>query len=242
MLLYRIYILIFGCCCLAVTTQAQIQTVYNIRGYIYSKGSANRLAGVAVNNKQTKVVVYTNEQGVFAIQGAKGDTIEFRKNEFTTVQQVVFGPADMVIALQQIVNLSEVNIQGQSTTHELKETMDQYRKKGVYYNGEPPPLSVIASPLNGLYEIFGKDPARARRFATYAKQEQEASQDDAKYNKELVKRVTGLPDDELPKFMSAFKPLHEDLQRWTSYELISYIKRSLESYKKYGAPPVLNLH
>lgn len=239
MRLYRIYILIFGCCCLVVAVQAQ--TVYHIRGYVCSKNSSNRLAGVAVNNKQSKAVVFTNDQGVFAIQATKGDTLEFKKNDFTTGQQIVFGPADMIIALQQIVNLSEVNIQGQSTKQALNEVMEQYRKKGVYYNGEPSALSMITSPINGLYEIFGKDPARARRFATYAKQEQEASEDDGKYNKDLVKRVTGLPDDELPKFMAAYKPLHEDLQKWTSYELISYIKRSLESYKKYGAPPVLNL-
>jgi len=239
MLLYRIYVLILGCCCLAIVTRAQ--TVYHIRGYVCSKNSPNRLAGVAVNNKQSKVVVYTNEQGVFAIQAAKGDTLEFRKSEFTTGQQVILNSADIVIALQQIVNLSQVNIQGQTTKQELRETMDQYRKKGVYYNGKPSALSMITSPINGLYEIFGKEPARARRFAAYAKQEQEAADDDAKYNKELVKRVTGLPDDELPRFMNAFKPLHEDLQKWTSYELISYIKRSLESYKKYGVPPVLEL-
>lgn len=241
MLLYRLYILILIGCCLAVAGLAQAQTVYNIRGYVCNKNSLNRVAGVTIINKQSKVMVFTNDQGVFAIQASKGDTLEFKKSDFTTAEQVVFGPADMVIALQQSINLSQVDIKGQSTRQALNETMDGYRKNGVYYNGKPSALSMIASPLNGLYEVFGKEPARARRFAAYAKQEQEAAEDDAKYNKDLVKRVTGLPDDELPKFMNAFKPTHEDLQKWTSYELISYIKRSLESYKKYGAPPVLNL-
>lgn len=239
MLLRHLYLLIVGCCYLAVTARAQ--TVYTIRGYVCTKGSQNRLAGVVVNNKQRKAVVFTNDQGVFAIQAAKGDTLEFKKNDFTSLQQVVFGPADMIIALPQVVNLSQVNIQGQSTKQALSETMDDYRKKGVYYNGKPSALSMVTSPINGLYEIFGKEPGRARRFAAIAKQEQEAAEDDAKYNKDLVKRVTGLPDEEIPKFMSAYKPLHEDLQKWTSYELISYIKKSLESYKKYGAPPVSEL-
>lgn len=238
-LIHRLFLLILTGCCTAFTVHAQ--TVYNIRGYVCSKTSLNRLAGVSVNNRQSKVTVFTNDQGVFAIQAARGDTLEFKKNDFTTAEQVVFGTADMVIALQQIVNLSQVDIKGQSTSQGLSETMDGYRKKGVYYNGKPSALSMIASPINGLYEIFGKEPGRARRFAAYAKQEQEAAEDDAKYNKDLVKRVTGLPDDELPKFMNAFKPTHEDLQKWTSYELISYIKRSLENYRKYGVPPVFNL-
>lgn len=201
-----------------------------------------RLAGVLISNKHTKATLLTNDQGVFAIQASIGDTLEFSRIDFTTTQQVIYGPADVVIAMQQTINLSQVDIQGQTKKQELSQVMDQYRKKGVYYNGEPPALSMITSPLNGLYEMFGKDPARARRFAAYAKQEQEASEDHGKYNRELVKKITNLPDDELQKFMDAFTPSHQDLQKWTSYEVIVYIKKSLESYRKYGVPVLQKLN
>lgn len=232
---YLLFILILLCGGVA----AKAQTVYNIRGYVCSKNSTIRLAGVHIINKHSKATLLTDDQGVFSIQAAKDDTLEFSKPGFTTMQQVILSSADVVIAMQQNINLSQVNIQGQSTKQELNNVMDGYRRKGVYYNGNPPALSMIASPVNGLYEMFGKEPGRARRFAAYAKQEEEAAQDDTKYNKELVKKITDLPDDEIQKFMNAYTPSHEDLQKWSSYDIIVYIKKSLESYKKYGAPTAL---
>lgn len=236
---YRLFILILICSDIAV----KAQTVYNIHGYVCNKNSTIRLAGVLITNKHNRTTLLTNNQGVFSVQATQGDTLEFSKPGFTTTQQVIVSSADIVIALQQVINLSQVNIQGESTKQELNNVMDGYRRKGVYYNGNPSALSMVTSPINGLYEIFGKEPGRARRFAAYAKQEQEAAADDAKYNKDLVKKITGLPDDEIQKFMNAYTPSHEDLQKWTSYDIIVYIKKSLEIYEKYGAPaglPKLN--
>jgi len=134
-----------------------------------------------------------------------------------------------------------VTIQGQTKQQELSEAMQGYHAKGVYDGGKPSVMSAIFSPLNGLHDLFGQDAANARHFSAYAKREQEASEDHGKYNKELVKKITNLPDDEVEKFMNAYTPLHEDLQKWSSYDVISYIKRSLETYKKFGAEPVQKL-
>ena len=232
---YGVILFIFSCFAIAV----QAQTVYHIRGYVCSKNSTIRLASVLITNKRSKTALLSDQQGVFAIGALAGDTLEFSKAGFTTAQQVILNSADVVIAMQQTINLSQVNIQGQSTKQELNNAMDGYRRKGVYDNGSPSALSMVASPINGLYELFGKEPERARRFAAYAKQEQEAAADDAKYNKDLVQKITGLPDDEVQKFMNAYTPSHADLQKWTSYDIIVYIKKSLEIYKKYGAPAAL---
>lgn len=237
---YRKYLFIVAACCLAFAGHAQ--NTYNLRGYVCTKGTSVRVSQVLVTNKQTKAIMVTDQLGGFTIKASLGDTLEFNKPDFTTTQQVVMGPSDLVIVMQQVIHLSQVMIKGQTKQQELNEVMGDYRSKGIYYNGKPSALAAVTSPLTGLYELFGREPKQAKRFAEYTKLELEASQDHRKYNKELVKRITNLPDDEIQKFMDTFTPSHEDLQKWNDYEIITYIKNSLEIYKKTGAVPMQKLY
>lgn len=227
-------------CCAAGWVKGQ--NTYNLRGYVCTRGTQVRVAQVIVTNKKSKAIKVTDELGGFTVTAAIGDTLEFTKPDYTTTQQVVMGPADLVIVMQQVIHLSQVMIKAETKQMELNDVMSDYRSKGTYYNGKPPALSMLSSPLTGIYELFGKTPRQAKRFAEFAKQETEAAQDRKKYNKELVKRVTDLPDDEVQKFMDTYTPSHEDLMKWNDYQIISYIKESLESYKKYGATPLQKLY
>jgi hypothetical protein len=94
-------------------------------------------------------------------------------------------------------------------------------------------MAFIASPLTAFYELFSQDAANERHFIKYSKNEQEAIAVDVRYTKELVKRVTGLPDDEVIKFMQQYRPSYEDIQAWNDYELISHIKKYLVYYNSH---------
>jgi hypothetical protein len=242
LLTYKKMLLLISGCCMAFALRAQTRTEHNIAGFVCTRGTSVRVAKVLVTNIKTNTVVLTDDLGTFTIKAAVGDTLEFAKQEFTTVQLPVTGLADLVIFLQKVTNLAEVTIVGQTKQQEVNSVMTDYRKKGVYYGGKPSAISAITSPLNGLYSLFGKEPKNARHFAAISQKDLEAAQDSKKYNKSIVKKVTNLPDEELQKFMDAYTPSHQDLLKWNDYEVINYIKKSLADYKKYGVTPMQKLY
>jgi hypothetical protein len=195
-----------------------------------------------VTNKHTGVKVITDDIGIFKIQASIGDTLSFAKNDYTTTTQVIFSPSDLVIFMQKVVHLDEVVVKDQTKQQELNSVMNQYKSQGVYNGGKTSALGAVFHPVNALYDMFGSGPANARRFAAYSKTELEASQDHRKYNKEIVKKITNLPDAEIQKFMDTFNPSHDDLQKWSDYDVIAYIKKSLEIYKEHGATPLQKLY
>ena len=41
-----------------------------------------------------------------------------------------------------------------------------------------------------------------------------------------------MPDDEIDKFMVAFRPSYENVKEWNDYQLIQYIKKEFAYYQK----------
>ncbi|TSD63960.1 hypothetical protein FFF34_015455 [Inquilinus sp. KBS0705] len=219
-----------------LTLLCLISVVYaqqTIKGTVYRKISSERLSQVLVTNLHTKAIMMSDELGGFTIKATIGDTLVFDKNEYTPQRQIVTG-YDMVVYMQPEIQLGGVTIKGQTKKQELNEIMSDYRKQGTFYNGKPPALSFLTSPLTGIYELFGKTPGRAKKFAQYTKMELEATEVDRRYNKSFVKRVTGLNDSTVVKFMQYYRPTYDDLKLWNDYDLINHIKSQLEYYRKNG--------
>ncbi len=210
---------------------AKAQVNYTLKGITVKAGNADRIAQVKVLNLHTGQVKFSDSQGIFTIAASTGDSLEFSKLDYTVLIQAVASSNDIVIYLNPVVNLNTVVIKGYSTKREQQTTLDAYRSKGVYYNGKPSALSYIASPLNGLYELFGKEPKQARRFNNYIKQENEAIRIDRRFNKSIIKQVTGIPDEELPGFLETYRPQYEKVNKWSDYDLINYIKKSYTDYQ-----------
>lgn len=175
----------------------------------------------------------SDDRGNFSIKAQKGDTLLFNKTGFTPQKQSVNG-YDMIAYLQPEIQLNQVVVRGQTKRQELNDIMASYRSQGTFYNGKPPVLSFLSSPVTGLYELFGKTPGRARRFAAFAKRENEETSIDTKYTKALVMRVTGAPDSTVAKFMEYYRPQYVDLHNWSDYDLINHIKKAYEGYQKNG--------
>jgi hypothetical protein len=173
----------------------------------------------------------SDELGIFTIKASIGDTLLFTKTDYTSLKQVINSANDLIIYMQPVIKLNEVKVAEKSKRQELNEVMDEYRSQGTFYNGKPPAWSFINSPITGLYELFGRTPGNARRFLAYSKEELETNEVNRRYNKNLVKRVTNLPDNDVQAFMESYKPSYEDVKSWNDYELITHIKRAFEYYK-----------
>jgi len=229
-------------CCISLILFAQTPAEHTIAGFVCTKGTTVRVPVVQVMNRRTGAMIFTDDVGTFKIKAAIGDTLQFTKDQYTTQYQRVVGLPDMVVFLTKVIALDNVMVKGQTTKQEMTGMMDEYRRKGIYNGGKNTLGGSIASPLNALNNVFSRDAKNARHFAEFAKNEEAAAQDSKKYNKYIVKQVTGLSDTECEVFMDDFRPSHEELLTWSNYDVIAYIKRSLPYFEKNGGKglPKLN--
>ncbi len=227
---YRYLILFFALFCF--TNMARAQQVITVKGVISKGLSGQRVAQVIVKNLKSKDLIESDDLGWFSIKASIGDTLLFTKNEFTPLRIAVTSANDIPVYLQPAVMLDEVKIQGQTKRQEMSEIMGQYKSQGTFYDGKPPVLSFLTSPITGLYELFGATPNRAKRFAAFSKGEIEGAEVDRRYNQALVKRVTNASDTVVKRFMEYYKPSFEDLKEWNDYELIKHINEHYSAYSK----------
>ena len=217
--------------CLALKASAQ-RDEFIIRGVISKKLSTERVAQVLVTNLRNRNIILSDDVGWFTIKAAVGDTLLFAKFEYTDQKIVVTSKNDLPVYMQPVIKLAEVKIAGESKKQELNDVMKQYRSQGTFYDGKPPVLSFLSSPITGLYELFGATPNRAKRFAAYSKGELEYSEVRKKYNPAVVKRITHAPDSVVAKFMLYYTPSYADIQSWNDYELIKQVSKSFDYYEK----------
>ena len=212
--------------------EAKAQESFVLKGVISRNISVERLAQVLVTNLRTKNVMMSDELGWFSINAAIGDTLLFNKSNYTDLKVVVKEKGDIPVYMQPVIQLDQVTINGQSKKQELNDVMKDYHRQGIYYNGKPPVLSFLTSPLTGLYELFGKGPGQARRFAAFSKGELEFAEVRRRYNRAMVMRVTNADSATAKGFMEYYTPSYEDLKQWNDYELIKQVKRNFEYYEK----------
>jgi hypothetical protein len=225
----RFYLHIIGILCLFnISASAQ---EFTLKGIISKKSSPDRIGQVLIKDLNTKVLMLSDDVGWFTIKTRIGDTLLFTKEEYTPQKVLVLNNSDMPVYMQPIIKLDEVKIVGQTKRQELNEVMNEYKKQGSYYSGKPPVLSMLTNPLQGIYELFGTTPSRARRFARDAKSELEQAEVNRRYNIPFVKQYTGLATDTLArKFMNYYTPTYQDIKGWTQYDLV---KQTLKAYNYY---------
>jgi len=227
---FKFFILIVFC--MGFSFMAEAQETFVVKGVISRNISVERLAQVLITNLRTKEIIMSDDLGWFSIKAAIGDTLLFNKLKYTDQRVVITVKGDIPVYMQPEIVLDQVTIQGQTKKQELKDVMADYRKQGIYYNGKPPITSFLTSPLTGLYELFGKGPGQARRFAAFSKGELEYAEIRRRYNLPMVMRVTGADSTKAKGFMEYYTPSFEDLKQWNDYELIKQVKKSYEYYDK----------
>lgn len=236
---FSFYLLIPACLCLSFVASAQ---EFTLKGVISKKNTPERVGQVSIKNLTTKVIILSDDLGWFTVKASVGDTLTFSKENYTQQRVPVLNQSDMPVFMQPVVVLSEVKIAGQSKKQELNAIMNDYRKQGTFYAGKPPALSFLANPLTGIYELFGKTPNRARRFAQFSKGELELAEVNRRYNVAFVRQITKIPSDSLAqRFMNYYTPSFEDLKEWNDYDLAKHIQKSYDFYSKSNEKDKLEL-
>ena len=217
----------------ASTTSLKAQQSGVISGVVMERGTPNRIGSAEIYNKRTNSSVLSNDFGLFEVGGIVGDTLLVFKSEFNNQEIPVVINKNMVIYMVRgSTQLREVNIRGQSKKQDMNDIKQEFRNKGSFYQGKPPLLSYIFSPLTAAYELFGRTPKNARRFGKYYTTELQQTQIDGYFNESLIKSNTPLKDGkELENFMLNYRPDYDKAKNWAEYDAVKYIK---EAYKRYA--------
>lgn len=210
-----------------------------LKGVVFKEGTTQRMAKVLVADLTSGGISTTDDLGTFQLKCSIGDTLLFRQKDYADKKVAVVSENTLMVYMQTNINLSQVNIKGLSKKQELQQVMGEYNSQGIYAGGKPSVASAILSPLNGLYDLLGSGPKQARRFQRYANNELESAAVDRRFTRPLVTRITGLKDDSLQLFVQNYRPSYEDIKAWNDYDLINYIKRSYQDFKKGTRPPDL---
>ena len=91
--------------------------------------------------------------------------------------------------------------------------------------------TAVAHPISFLYETFSKKAKMKRLYNEMVMYEDRIDELPLKYNKEIVKDLTGLPDEEILTFMMYCHFSYYDLIRWTPMQIINAIKDKYINYE-----------
>jgi hypothetical protein len=207
-----------------------------IKGVVFEKGSSVRVPQARINNISHQLISQSDGLGLFMIKASVGDTLRIFKEGFADLSVIISSYQDLVIQLPKPIQLDEVTVIGQSKKQELDEIKKQYRNKGSYYGGKPPPLSYIFTPITALYELFGKTPGQAKRFNKYYSRELQQTEIDRRFNSFKIKTLTKYEGKDLQNFMDTYRPTYDQLSKWGDYDLINYVKKSAIAFEAAGRP------
>ncbi|PRD46377.1 hypothetical protein [Sphingobacterium haloxyli] len=207
-----------------------------VSGIVVERGGSVRLSEVNVTNLRTKKRVQTNTFGVFIIEASVGDSLSLTKTGYGPVKTVLHTNEDILVEMQAGLTIETVVVSRMSKEAEMRDMLDDYRKKGVYNGGKNTVGTYLGSPATALYNLFGRDAKNAKRFANLMDRELEESQVDRVFNKTTVKSVINLEGDELQSFMDMYRPSYNMVKNWGQYDFMHYVKRSFEAWDKNGRP------
>lgn len=234
----RYLCLFITCMLLLLGSQDNVhgQQAQGISGVVVEKGGGLRLSDVNVTNLRTKRGAQTNSFGVFIIEASVGDSLSLSKTGYGPVKTVLYTTEDILIEMQAGLTLETVVVSRMSKEAEMRDMLDDYRKKGVYNGGKNTVGTYLGSPATALYNLFGRDAKNAKRFASLMDRELEETQVDRVFNKTTVQPIVSLEGDELQSFMDVYRPSHSMVKNWGQYDFVHYVKSSFEAWERNGRP------
>jgi hypothetical protein len=218
---------------------------YKIRGTVYDSTRKYPVELVTVLTTSGKGTI-TNEYGEYEIKVNEKDSIWFSYLNKPTIKFPVLkiiNPFAFDISLKvNIPELKEVKVRQPNYRQDSIQNREDYAK---IFNYQKPKLKVV-TPQYGAAAGFDLDEIinmfrfkRNRSMLAFQKRLLEEEQEkfvDHRFSKGLVRRLTGLDENELDSFMRVFRPPYFFCVKTSDYDFQKYIKDAYERFKK-GLPP-----
>lgn len=249
-----ILIITFLATTVAVAQKADNKELIRLSGTILSSDSLTPVAGVHVLNNKSKVGATSNDGGYFTIPMHRTDTILFSAIGYETYQFVLeassksMSPLVQIKLVPKVYELKEVSVSDMPSEDQFKKDLlalklpdepdldlPQIKQakltKGVEFG--PNGGLVIPGPFSALHNKFSREAKERKKVQILQAQEFRNKSYHAKFNAQVVQRVTGLKDEQLDEFMKYCK-LNESLvlNAKNEYEIALAINNCLKEYKE----------
>ena len=212
---------------------------YKVKGTVFDSSRFYRIEAVTVNSTSGKMSI-SDSMGRYQIDVAESDSIWFSYLGKPTPKYPVLKIADITqfdIALRLKTDvMEEVRIKNRSYRMDSLQNRKDYARIFNYQKVSVASMTSIGPTGAGidLQELirlfqFRKNKATLKFQQRLLEQEREKFVDH-RFNKGLVKRLTGLEGEQLDQFMDKFRPSYEFTTSASEYDFQLYIKKAFEAF------------
>jgi hypothetical protein len=219
---------------------------YKIKGTVYDSSRRYPVELVTVMSTAGKGT-FTNADGYYEIEVTDKDSIWFSYLNKPTLRfpvAKITNPFSFDISLEvNIPVLKEVKVRPRNYKLDSLQNREDYAK---VFDFQKPKVKTVTPgygqaagfDLDELINMFRfRHNKSMQAFQRRLLIQEKDKFVDHRFNKALVRRLTGLPEKELDSFMLIYKPPYEFTLLTSDYEFQEYIK---EAYRRYlvGLPPI----
>ena len=223
---------------LANTASAQ----YKVKGHVYDSSRTFPIELVTVQSTGGQLTM-TDSSGAYTLNVAEKDSIWFSYLGRPTPKYPVLKIADITqfdLALHLKTDvMREVRIKTRSYKQDSLQNRLDYAKAFNFHRPSVGTMTSMSSTGAGfdvdeIIRLFQfKKNKRMERFRERLEQEERDKFVDRRFNKLLVKRLTGMTnEDELKDFMQKYRPTFEFTSGTSDYDFQYFIKIAYQEYKK----------
>jgi len=220
---------------LLVTAPAFSQVI--LTGKVYDAETQTPLEGVSVRDKTKGSGELTDHSGYYSVTAAPRDSIEFYMLGYGRYYYVAgqAGAQKMQVFLHvQKYLLPEVQVMAHRNP-KLDSLNRRFENAEIFNYRRPSVASTIVGslfhPISGLeYLANSAKRKRLRRFQADLIEDEHDRYVDSRYSRQQIADLTGLEGDELEKFRRNYRPSYEEIQKFTEYDMLVYIKDSYKTY------------
>ncbi len=225
----------------SLTTEGQL----TISGTVYDSTKIVPINNVIVKSSCGEIA-FTDSTGRYKIAVEKNDSLVFiyrnKKTQKFAVDQIkTFDDFDVSLQIkvaEKFRTLKEVRVYGKSYAEDSIENRNSYSK---IFDYEKPGISTGISPYSGaagldLDEFINIFRFRRNKQMSYMQQrllnEEQERYVDYRFNKTLIKRITGISGENLDKFVLLYRPSYEFTIRSNIPVFYQYILNCSYQFKK----------
>lgn len=213
-----------------------------VQGIVFDRDSKQRLTRVYIYNTRTEKGFYNNSKGEFNTSLRTGDVLVAAAQGYLVDTVTVPNANTILLYLRRnVVQLKEVIVRDSVKTPEgqLKETKQEYEE--AYRRGNAKDLITLGGnnrlggaglSIDALYNLVSRSGRNARELQRVIERDYRESLIDFRFNKNFVGQVTQLTGESLTDFMQQYRPSYNFIMEASDYELLAYIKATLERYKR----------
>lgn len=219
----------------------QLSAQYQVKGIVFDSSRNYRIEAVTVMSTGGRMTM-TDSLGRYHIDVAEKDSIWFSYLGKPTPKYPVLKMADVNqfdIALRLKTDvMAEVRIRSRSYRMDSIQNRKDYAKIFDYKKVSVGSLTSIgptgaAIDLDELIRLFQFRKNRSMlKFQERLLEQEREKFIDHRFNKALVRRLTGLEDPDIGAFMQKYRPTYEFAMSTSDYDFQLYIKTASEQYKR----------